>query len=77
MLKTLFPPRSALARFAQGSQLLTRAPVDLALALFGLSLLCDGASHYQRNAKAFSPDAATPITLTLDGSYLCVLARTI
>ena len=27
------------------SQLLTRAPVDLALALFRLSLLCDGAPH--------------------------------
>jgi hypothetical protein len=50
----------------------------LALALFRLSLLCDGAPHYQRNAvEGVLPDAATPITLTLDGSYLCVLARTI
>jgi len=52
---------------ADASQLLTRAPVDLALALFRLSLLCP---------PPFA-DASFGETLTLDGSYLCVLARTI
>jgi hypothetical protein len=42
------------------SQLLTRAPVDLALALFGLSLLCPPPLA----------DANVGKTLTLDGSYL-------
>ena len=52
-------------------QLLTRAPVDLALALFRLSLLCPPPPSHLA-ALSFGK------TLTLDGSYLIrVLARTI
>jgi len=55
MLNRCSTPRLAACAARLGaSQLLTRAPVDLALALFRLSLLCDGAPHRQRNAgKAF------------------------
>src|SRR5678809_181312 len=50
-VKSLFHPSTHRLRDSLGaSQLLTRAPVDLALALFRLSLLFDDAPHDQRHA---------------------------
>jgi len=71
MLIRCSPFDSALARLAQGSQLLTRSPVDLAPALFRLSLWSDGAAHRCELQRCDTHQADTRRVL------LKVLARTI